>query len=211
MGQGSKFFVSLSDLNLDRTVVRDWADLRREPDWRCRARFLDRILTLLPKLPPAERDVIELYFAHGKRQETIARLLQISQQAVSHRLYTAYRRIGFLLGQPDVTPEQMRADLGMLLANPFGVDVLCSFAATGNQTETARRLGVPQQRVCWHLQASLRALRESRSFDAMFYVALFERLLQRRTLSELPARRHDGRLPRTHSHPDLAGGAGSVA
>ena len=57
-----KFLVSLSDINLERGKYREWQELLREPDWRKKAKFLERIQELLDRLPPLERDVIELCF-----------------------------------------------------------------------------------------------------------------------------------------------------
>lgn len=195
------FLLSLSDCNLDRSSFRTMEDLQRDPDWRTGANYLQRIKDLLPRIPAIERDVVELYYVYGKRQDVIARLLGLSQQAVSHRLHSAYRRITFMLEQPDVDPGQMARDLGHLVPNPFTVRVLCDFAETSSQTVTAKRLGVPQQRICWHLTAGLRALRESNAMDAVFYVKYFEDLRQHRNiLREVPAGRRKKRGPDGDSH-----------
>jgi predicted transcriptional regulator len=177
-----KFLVSLSDVNLDRSTFRPFADLDRELDWRTGANYLTRLRLLLDRIPPVERDVIELYYFHDKRQDVIARMLHLSQQAVSHRLHSAYRRITFLLEQPEVSAPQMQRDLTALLPNTFTVRVFCDFAVTSSQTVTARRLGVPQQRICWHLNAGLKVLRESPSMDAVFYLKYFEDLRQHRNI-----------------------------
>jgi DNA-directed RNA polymerase specialized sigma24 family protein len=140
------------------------------------------VKALLPRIPPVERDVIELYFVLGKKQEVIARMLSLSQQAVSHRLHAAYRRLVFMLHQPEVDQQQMRRDLEALLPNAFTVAVLCDFAQTSSQTVTAKRLKVPQQRICWHLNAGLKALRDSIDLDAAFYTQYFTQLRQNRNI-----------------------------
>lgn len=178
----SKFLLSLSDVNMDRASFRQFDDLTRETDWRAGARYLDRIRDILPRIPPVERDVIELYYFSDKKQDVIARMLGLSQQAVSHRLHSAYRRITFMLAQPEVHPAQMQRDLSTLIPNAFTVRVFCDFAETSSQTVTARRLGVPQQRVCWHLNAGLRVLRESTAMDAVFYTRYFEELRRHRNI-----------------------------
>lgn len=176
-----RFLISLSDWNLDQSQFRrTLPDLYREEDWRASAGFVDRIKELLPRIPPIERDVIELYFVFCKKQDVIARMLGLTQQAVSHRLHTAYRRIIFLLHQPEVEMAQMKLDLERLIPHPFTVTVLCDFAVTSSQTETAKRLGVPQQRVCWYLNAGLEILEESFSVDAAFYLQYFMNLRQHR-------------------------------
>ena len=179
-----RFLISLTDCNLDHSQFRrTLPDLYREEDWRVNAGFVTRVKALLPRVPPVERDVIELYFVLGKKQEVIARMLGLSQQAVSHRLHAAYRRLVFMLYQPEVDTTQMRKDLLALVPNPFTVDVLCDFAATSSQTLTARRLRVPQQRVCWHLNAGLKALKDAElALDAAFYVQYFQHLRQNRNI-----------------------------
>lgn len=180
----------LSDLNIDKAPIRSWDELRRDPDWRHNARFLDRLYTLLDRIPAIERDVIELYFYKSKRQETIARMLGLSQQTVSHRMYSAFRRIMFMMEQPEVTPDRMRRDLKILLKNPLTVAVLCDFAQTSSQTATAKNLGVIQQRVCRHLNAAMHRLRKVISLDSLFYVTYFERLMENRNiLHEVPGSR----------------------
>jgi len=210
MGQGSKFFVSLSDLNLDSPRCPGLADLQRDPDWRSAARFTDRIYSVLGKLPPTERDVVELYYRVGKRQEVIARILGISQQAVSHRLYAAYRRIVFMLDLPDVEEAQMREDLwGLLPDRPFGVEVLCSFAQTGNQTENRPATGRTPAASLLASAVSPQAPAGSLPLSMpCYYAAYFERLLTHRSiLCEIPGRTHDRRDPRPH----LGAGAGAAA
>src|SRR5882672_4357831 len=96
-----KFLVSLSGINLERSQFRDWDELLRAPDWRQRAKFLDRLRSFIERVPPLEQDVIDLYFFRNKRQEVIASILGISQQAVSHRMYSAFRRITFMMAQPE--------------------------------------------------------------------------------------------------------------
>lgn len=138
------------------------------------------------RLPPLERDVTELYYGletgKPKRQQAIADLLGISQQAVSHRLYNAFKRIDFMLKQPEVSPEKMRADLAAELTNPFTVDVLCDFANTSSQTATAATLKVSQQRICWHLNSAIKLLKQSSSLEALFYVEYFENLMRNRNI-----------------------------
>ena len=175
------FYVSLTDLNSE-AAIRPYEDLHRDADWRQSARYLERIRPLLDRIPPIERDVLSLYYFQGKRQDVIGRLLGLSQQAVSHRLHAAHRRIIFMLQQVDVTPEQMAVDLLALLPNPFTVKVLCDFAVTSSQTVTAKRLKVPQQRVCWHLNAGLRTLRASPYIDGAFYTQYFEDLRRHRNI-----------------------------
>lgn len=178
-----RFLVSLSDCNLDLShFPRSLPDLYREEDWRVNAGFVEKVRQLLPRIPPVERDVIELYFVLNKKQETIARMLDLSQQAVSHRLYAAYRRLIFMLRMPEIDPARMRTDLARLLSNPTTVDVLCDFAQTSSQTLTATRLRVPQQRVCGHLTNGIQQLRISLDLDAAIYLQHFTQLRKHRNI-----------------------------
>lgn len=141
----------------------------------------------MERLPALERDVVELYFGlyqggTPKKQETIAGLLGISQQAVSHRLYNAFKRINFMMKQPEIDPQKMRLDLAAELANPFTVDVLCDFSTTSSQTATAKTLGVSQQRVCWHLNSAIKLLKESGTIESLFYMEFFENLMRHRNI-----------------------------
>ena len=207
--------VSLTGFNLDRSSFRPWGSILRDPDWRQRARFIERLHNFLDRLPPVERDVLHLYFVAGKRQEVIARLLNISQQAVSHRMYSAFRRVIFMMQSPDVCQAQMHEDLMALLkpgkSGSFAVDVLADFARTASQTATARNLNVPQQRVCWHVGAALRQLQAQNTVDAMFYAAYFERLVNhRRILRGIPvkSRRRTNGSRGVPQRIDPPGGAG---
>lgn len=185
-------------------------DLQRELDWRYGANFLDRVRTLLDRIPPVERDVVELYYWGNKKQDVIGRILDLSQQAVSHRLHSAYRRIIFMLQQSEVDPAQMHRDLALLIANNFTVRVLCDFAETSSQTVTAKRLSVPQQRICWHLNAGLQTLRDSHDMDAVFYVQYFENLRKNRNiLREVLAGRRKKQVPdgQVDKYTHLARGA----
>lgn len=172
--------ISLSDIDLERKHYQTLTV--KEEDWRCRAGFLDRLREVLHRLPEVEQDVVELYFYDGKRQESIARILGVTQQAVSHRLLSAVRRLTFLLEQPRVDPEQMRRDLRGVDLTDATVDVLCDFASTASPSVTARNLGIHQQRVITLISATLVKLREQSSVDALFYADFFGKLFAGRNI-----------------------------
>lgn len=207
-----QFLLSLTDLNLERVQYKDWNSLLRDPDWRIKAQLIEKLKGYLERLPALERDVVELYYglhpgATPKKQEVIATLLGISQQAVSHRLYNAFKRINFMLQQPKIDPVRMRSDLSSELSNPFTVDVLCDFAFTSSQTATARTLRVSQQRVCWHLNSAIRLLKLSGTVESIFYVGYFENLMRNRNiLREVLA----GRRRKVEEDVELTSGSGST-
>lgn len=189
------FFVQLSLLNLDRTRGNDWGSLSQSADWREKARLLDYVRSLLNKLPEAEHDVIELYFFRNLTQEAIAQLLEITQQAVSHRMYRAFRRLMFLVDHPDIPPAQLRIDLQRLLAEPRVLDIFCSLATTSSCTETARQLGLTVAQVHALLRQGLRGMRMSGSVDALFYQAFFSSLLDHHNILREVVRRGPSQKP----------------
>jgi hypothetical protein len=212
----NKFLVSLSDVNLDRGQFRDWSNLLRDPDFRIRANFLERLRLFMDRLPELERDILELYYftKPAKKQEQIAEMLNISQQTVSHRMYTAFNRIRFMMAQPEISIDQMFTDLMAFIPNRFTVDVLCDFAVTSSQTVTARNLGgVSQQRVCWHLNAGINLLKGSDNTDALFYANYFENLMRHRNiLREVLAgrrRKEDNGSAELAAYADIIGPTGA--
>lgn len=73
--------------------------------------YESRIAPLLDRIPDKEADLIYLYFIQRKRQLDIATIFGITQAAVSYRLERGIQRIRFLLSIPNLTEEEMRADL----------------------------------------------------------------------------------------------------
>lgn len=174
--------VSLSLFNLDATRLSSWEDTLRSLS-RSNNALRARVEDLLQHVHPVERDIIELYYFQGVTQEAISTVIGVSQQAVSHRLRSAFRRLVFLIERPDIAPEQMRADLTMLLGDhPRAVDVLCDYAVTSSQLATAQRLGLSQQRVSEVFTSALAALDEQQSLDAILYSDYFRRLTQHKNV-----------------------------
>lgn len=73
--------------------------------------YESRIAPLLDRIPEREADLIYLYFIQRKRQLDIATIFGITQAAVSYRLERGIQRIRFLLSIPQITEEELRADL----------------------------------------------------------------------------------------------------
>jgi predicted transcriptional regulator len=173
--------VSLSDINLDRRACQDWSVVARLTSETSLAPPHAAIHRVLARLPVIEQDIVQLYFFHNKTEVVIARLLGLSQQAVSYRLRVAYRRLRFLLDQPEISEARMRRDLARLIADPLTVDVLCSWAHSSSQAMTSAQLALPQQRVGRRIVAGLKILREATDdVEALFYTSYFERLLRHR-------------------------------
>lgn len=196
--------VSLSLFNLDATRLSSWEDTLRSLS-RSNNALRARVEDLLRYVHPVERDIIELYYFQGVTQEAISTVIGVSQQAVSHRLRSAFRRLVFLIERPDITPEQMAADLTMLVGDqPRAVEVLCDYAVTSSQLATAQRLGLSQQRVSEVFTAALASLDAQRSLDAILYSDYFRRLTQHKNVyvyqDQRPAARRRAAARRRRGH-----------
>lgn len=208
-----KFLISLSGISLEHNQFRDWKALAQSPSWVDRSRHLDKIKSLLDRIPPLERDILELYFFAKKREAQIARMLGLSQQAVSHRMYAAFRRIVFMAAHPDVAPEKMRQDLVVIIVNPRTVDVLCDWAVTSSQTATAQRLSLPLQRIGEHVKGGMKILRVQTSESGVFYAEYFGRLLKHRNIYREvlagPRRKVDDAVIEAEKYAHLSTGQGA--
>jgi len=78
---------------------------------------LDQVKELLVKIPEKEVDLIYMYYILGKGQKQMARILGITQGAVSLRLRKAIKRLQFLVNLPKVDVVEMTQDLFLLLNN----------------------------------------------------------------------------------------------
>jgi len=77
--------------------------------------YESQIAPLLDRIPSKEADLIYLYFIQRKRQLDIATIFGITQAAVSYRLERGIKRIQFLLSIPQITEEELWADLPEVL------------------------------------------------------------------------------------------------
>lgn len=78
----------------------------------------------IERLPFREQDLITMYYQLNKDQAEIAKIFNISQGAVSHRIRKALKRLQFLVALPDITSEEMRIDLTEFFY-PNGTEVYC--------------------------------------------------------------------------------------
>lgn len=91
--------------------------------------YESRIAPLLDRIPAKEADLIYLYFIQRKRQLDIARIFGITQAAVSYRLERGIQRIKFLLSIPQITEEELRADLPMVFPTLLPCRLCCEAKA----------------------------------------------------------------------------------
>jgi len=102
---------------------------------------------LLDRIPEREADLIYLYYILKKRQADIAVIFEVTQAAISYRLDRGLQRIKFLLSIPQVSEEDLRADLPRIFPQKIDVDILVGMWATTCQSEVANLLGLTQGRV----------------------------------------------------------------
>ncbi len=171
--------------------------------------YESRIVPLLDRIPSKEADLIYLYFIQRKRQLDIATIFGITQAAVSYRLERGIQRIKFLISIPQVTEEELRADLPAIFptlspcpkcegspnkAIPtcpvcegegsmlIDVAILVGMWRTTCQSEVANRLGLTQGRVRHRFFKAVEALQVAAAEDAKFepYHKLFGAIASKR-------------------------------
>lgn len=132
--------------------------------------YESRLTPLLDRIPEREADLIFLYYIEKKRQADIATIFGVTQAAISYRLDRGIQRLKFLLNIPQVTEEDLRADLPEIFPTKLDcpnceksagscliclgskailvdVEILVGMWMTTCQSEVANKLGLTQGRV----------------------------------------------------------------
>jgi DNA-directed RNA polymerase specialized sigma24 family protein len=190
------FFASLSD-----------PDTRRAADWQAFHRWVasehheqtsdapngpaaerppldrERLAALLDRLPPVERDVIDLVL-RGHSQARIACLLDTSQQAVSSRMATALSRLRWLSGLPkvprgDVARRELTALLPTRQSRCLTAQLLAAVIETSNVAEAARVVGMSPQTAASRVSRAISHLRDG-SPRARNYAEYLDAVCRRR-------------------------------
>ena len=141
-----------------------------EPDRSADPRIA-RLLELLERLPPKERDILEMYYLRGKMQSEIAQIFRCTQAAICYRLKRATQRLRIMYSLPPVTVEMLRE----LLPRWFdGIDcqLLESFHRSGCQVETGRELGYSQGMARNRLLRARKKLRRLAAEDERYSILL---------------------------------------
>lgn len=102
--------------------------------------YESRIVPLLDRIPTREADLIFLYFIEKKRQADIATIFGVTQAAISYRLDRGIQRLKFLLNIPQVTEEELRADL----PGAFPAKTPCPGCNKSVRESLARADGLPK-------------------------------------------------------------------
>jgi DNA-directed RNA polymerase specialized sigma24 family protein len=154
--------------------------------------YESQIAPLLDRIPDKEADLIYLYFIQRKRQLDIATIFGITQAAVSYRLERGIKRIQFLLSIPQITEDELKADLpevfpassscpkcastvvascpvcegkGTILID---VSILVGMWRTTCQSEVANTLGLTQGRVRHRFFKAVEILQAAAEKDEKF-------------------------------------------
>lgn len=130
--------------------------------------FRSRIEPLLERIPDREADIIYMYFYQEKRQADIAVIFNMTQAAVSYRLARGIKRIKFLLDIPQITEEQIRAELPEIFKDNIDIDILVGMWTTTCQSVVAESLSLTQGRVRHRFFKAVQRLQEAAETDERF-------------------------------------------
>ena len=98
---------------------------------------LEDISPFLHRLPAKEQDLVDLYYFRRKRQKDIAKMFNISQGAVSHRLARARKRLRFLKDMPKVEDRVLMQKLKTAFP-PMDTDIVYHMTKTTCQSLVAK-------------------------------------------------------------------------
>lgn len=122
---------------------------------------LEKIKSVLDRLPDRENDLIRLYFFLDKKQMDIAEIFGITQAAVSYRIKRALDRIRFLVDMPDLNQDEIYEFMEPIMPTTLDAQIFKEMYDTTCQSEVANRLDVTQGRVRHRFIKHLRHLGET--------------------------------------------------
>ena len=138
-----------------------------ERDYVPDTRFEDVLEPLLDQIPARERDIFELRYRYGKRQEEIGFIFNLTQAGIWHLLQRACNRLRFLIECPNPTDEEIRD----LLAPHFterDIDILLRYRVCTNQSRVAEALGKTQGCIRFRIIHSTQRLQKMAARDPRF-------------------------------------------
>lgn len=175
--------LSLTGINMDAVHLRSWIELVKSADDQTAER-LSRVEELLKRIPPVERDVIELHFFANKSQEQVGEMLGLTQQAVSLRLKRAKERLAFLLDHPRLTADEIKRDFRRLWpkAPVMLPRMLAHYFSSSSQVDTAAYLDVNPRFVRRCLREAEGRLAGQPGETAAMYLRLLVRVRENRAI-----------------------------
>jgi predicted transcriptional regulator len=105
---------------------------------------LEKIKSVLDRLPAREADLIRLYFFLDKKQMDIAEIFGITQAAVSYRIKRALSRIRFLVEMPDLDKEAIHDLMSEMMHTELDAHIFTEMYFITCQSEVANQLNVSQ-------------------------------------------------------------------
>jgi len=129
---------------------------RQDEDWK--KLHLEKIKAVMDRLPAREADLVRLYFFLNKKQTDIAEIFNITQAAVSYRIKRALNRIRFLIEIPEVTKDDLYADLLPVMPTKLDARIFAEMFESTCQSEVAEILDISQGRVRHRFIANLARL-----------------------------------------------------
>jgi len=96
------------------------------------------------RLPALEQDILRVHLDLRRSHADIARILGMSQPAVSYRYKRARERLAVWDLLPSVTPQEVRAVMEERRARESDITAMVLYVETNNQSEVARRMGTNQ-------------------------------------------------------------------
>lgn len=127
-----------------------------------RIKFEKKYLELEPfldQIPDRESDAIIMYFFLKKHQKEIARVLRVTQGAISSRIKCGLRRLKFLVKYKDLTAEDLRRDLKGIFDNQ-SIGILAKMLETSCYSLVAEQLELTQVVVRYRFLRILEQLEE---------------------------------------------------
>jgi len=121
---------------------------------------LEDIKPYLAMLPTKEHDLIMMYYVMRKDQKEIAKILNLSQGGVSHRIARARERLKFLISIPKFTRNDLFEDLKLIIEEEVDLIIMWELYRTTCQSQVAELVNMTQSRVRHRFMKCLKILEE---------------------------------------------------
>lgn len=122
---------------------------------------LDDVKPYLALLPTKEADLILMYYVLKKDQKEIAKILNLSQGGVSHRIARARERLKFLISIPKFSRTDLFEDLKEIIEEEVDLIILWEIYRTTCQSQVAEIVEMTQSRVRHRMMKSLKIMEEA--------------------------------------------------
>lgn len=122
---------------------------------------LDDVKPYLALLPKKEADLILMYYILKKDQKEIAKILNLSQGGVSHRIARARERLKFLISIPKFSRNDLFEDLRAVIEEEIDLVIMWELYRTTCQSQVAEIVNMTQSRVRHRFMKSLKILEDT--------------------------------------------------